>query len=224
MARLVLGIIAILATVAACASAPATAPGRDVLWRIVTECLEPSAPGYCERCAWPVAGACHIERPCEATTELWALTREFVALRDIKMCGCPVGFVHGLALPRFRVTGVDDLRRPRGIWQFAWDVARRTIADDSAIVLVANAPRLRTQDQLHVHIARLRPDARHRLATRPTTRVSRLEDVWDAAGGLADASRFREYGILVVGTSDGAFLVLADPGDVEREFGESRCR
>ena len=79
----------------ACAS-----PGssRDALLRIVSDCLDTSASRYCGRCTSPQAGTCDLEYPCTRTTEVWAQTEEYVAIRDLKMCGCPDGFVHGLAM------------------------------------------------------------------------------------------------------------------------------
>lgn len=217
-------VIAVAAAVAACALRAPTASGREVLWRIVTECIEPSAPGYCERCALPMAGACHVEPRCDRTTDVWARTRDFVAIRDIKMCGCPTSFVHGLAIPRSRVTGVEDPGRSGGIWSFAWEVARARIADDSVTALVVNALPFRGQDQLHVHIVRLRPDARARLAARTTSHIARLEDVWEAAQRLAESSGLAEYSVVVASGPGSGFVVLADGGDLEREFTEGRCR
>jgi len=79
----------------------------------------------------------------------------FTALRDIKMCGCPSDFVHGPALPIYRVTGVEDPLRPEGIWQFAWDVAIQRMKPESIALVVT--PRLhRSQNQLHVHLLRNR--------------------------------------------------------------------
>jgi CDP-diacylglycerol pyrophosphatase len=216
------GLLAVVLT--ACASASGTASGRDVLWRIVTECVEPTTPGYCARCRWPLATACAGEARCEATTELWDKRGRFVAIRDIKMCGCPADFVHGLVIPRARVVGIEDPGRPQEIWSVAWDVARSRIADASAIALAVNARRFRTQDQLHVHIVQLLPGARRRVAGRPTARVARLDAVWETADRLAGTEGLSDYGVLVAQASTDDFLVLVDPGDVEREFTESRCR
>ncbi len=91
---------------------------------------------------------------------VWAKTKQFVAIRDLKMCGCPSGFVAGLAIPRARVTGIEDPRRPEGIWPFAWEAARRRIPDDRQIGLTLNPRNLRSQNQLHVHMLRLRPETR----------------------------------------------------------------
>lgn len=218
----VMGVLAAILT--ACASAAGTAPGRDVLWRIVTECVEGTAPGYCERCRWPLATRCSGEVRCEATTDVWEKGNRFVAIRDIKMCGCPPDFVHGLVIPRTRVVGVEDPSRPPDIWSVARDVARSRIADPSAIALVVNARRFRTQDQLHVHIVRLLPRSRGILAGRPTARVARLDTVWETADRLAAAGGLRDYGVLVAQASADDFLVLIDPGDIEGAFTQSRCR
>jgi CDP-diacylglycerol pyrophosphatase len=89
---------------------------------------------------------------------------------------------------------------------------------------VVNAPQLRTQDQLHIHIVRLRREARERLAGRSTARVARLDEVWTAADRLARASGRPDYGVFVARDPAEGFVVLADTGDIERDFTESRCR
>ena len=60
-----------------------------------------------------------------APTQIWALTEEYVAIRDLKMCPCGADFVHGLALPRFTVMGVEDPQRPNAIWRFTSDAAQK---------------------------------------------------------------------------------------------------
>src|SRR5215469_14810930 len=114
----------VLVLAAGCATAGSS---RDVLRDIVLQCLDPEQPRYCARCRWPQAGTCDLEYPCTRTTEVWAQTQEYVAIRDIKMCGCPAGFVHGLAMPRYPVSGAEDWRRPDGIWRFGWEAARGRI-------------------------------------------------------------------------------------------------
>ena len=41
------------------------------------------------------------------------------------MCGCSKDFIHGLAMPRSEVTGIEDIRRREEIWQFAWDTSKK---------------------------------------------------------------------------------------------------
>jgi len=87
---------------------------RDTLWNIVSMCMDTGTADYCTTCIAPRAEA-GCNRPCENTTQVWGESPQFVVIRDRKMCGCPEGFVHGLALPRNRVTGVEDPGRPEGI-------------------------------------------------------------------------------------------------------------
>src|SRR5262249_32587725 len=144
-------------------------------------------------------------------------------IRDIKMCGCPADFVHGLALPRFKVTGVEDPRRPAGIWAFAWDTARGRIADDRQIALVVNPPTERTQDQLHVHLVRLSPNARGRVASLAPAKAERLDQVWEVASQRAAGGK--DYGVLVARDEiGGGFLVLTDSRSPEFQFTEAVCR
>jgi len=101
------------------------------------------------------------------------------------MCGCPSGFVHAIAMPRFPVTGVEDARRPDGLWSFAWDAARSRIAEPSEIALEVNPPSKRTQDHLHVHLVRLSADARAWVTALEPVRIGRLDDTWIAAAANA---------------------------------------
>ena len=87
-------------------------------------------------------------------TEVWARSHDYVAIRDRKMCGCPSDFVYGLARPLQQVTGVESKNRPSGIWDFAWDVAKKRVPEFE-IALVVNPLTYRIQDQLHVHIVKL---------------------------------------------------------------------
>ena len=198
-------------------------PSRNILYEIVAHCLDSSIPDYCVRCPAPLSGQCAMNDECSRTSEVWAQTDDYVAIRDIKMCGCPAGFVHGLAMARVAVSGFDR-QRPAGIWPFAWAVARQRIPEETGIGLVVNPASLRSQDHLHIHLVRLRQDARQRLASRTPLRVERLEDVWDAAKRHAARLGLHTYGVIVVRESDGNFLVTADGGSPEREFTQYLCQ
>jgi len=198
---------------------------RDVLWQIVSSCLNPEVAGYCKSCPWPLTGtSCAAGLSCRETTELWAQTDAYVVLRDRKACDCPDGFVHGLAIPRGRVTGVEDSARPDGIWPFAWATALKRIADPSAAALMVNSAATRAQDQLHVHILRLKKDAREKFASAWVGHVQKLAGVWQTAGKLAAAAGFDDYGVLVAKATEGGFLVVVDQASPEKKYGIDRCR
>jgi len=219
-------VVALVAAAILTGCAPHAGGSRDILWRIVSQCLDPTVPGYCTTCAVPIEGTCGDARGCKATVDVWAKTADYVAIRDIKMCGCPTGFVHGLALPRARVTGVEDARRPAGIWPFAWQTAQSRIADEQEIALVVNPPGLeRTQNQLHVHLVRLRPGARARLAADSAARAPHLDLVWDVAARHAAAKGLASYGVLVL-RDDAAddFLVITPRESPEHQFTAATCR
>lgn len=205
---------------------PPVAEGAgDVLWEIVSTCMDTSAADYCTRCRRPrVEAACAKDGKCTDTTEVWAETRDYVVIRDIKMCGCPQGFVHGLAIPRARVTGVEDTRRPDGIWQLAWDAAEKKIPEPAEIALVVNPQRRRSQDQLHVHILRLKKDARPQFSGLPASRLNDLEGVWRAAGRIAAAMNLKDYGVIVVAHPDGGFMVRVEKDSPERLYTDETCR
>lgn len=201
------------------------AGSRDVLWDIISSCLDPGAADYCTRCRWPLTEtACAAEILCKATTEVWAENEAYVALRDRKMCGCPDGFVHGLVIPRSKVTGVEDPSRPDGIWGFAWATAVGKIGDESAAALAVNPVATRAQDQLHVHILRLRKDARQRFDKGHSTCVDKLEEVWKAAARMAAAAGFADYGVLVASRPEGGFIVVVDTVSPEKSYAIERCR
>ena len=205
----------------ACAS-----PGssRDALLRIVSDCLDTGAPRYCARCGAPQAGTCDLEYPCTRTTQVWAQTEEYVAIRDLKMCGCPDGFVHGLAMPRYPVSAPEDPRRPVGLWRFGWDVARSRIPEERDIALIVNPAPIRTQDQLHIHLVRLLPGARARLDALGPVSIERLEDVWPVAEQSAATRGLTSYGVIVVLSLDRGWLAAADPGVTETVFTVARCK
>jgi len=195
----------------------------NALHRIVEACLDTGNPSYCSRCPSPQAGYCQLDYPCSRTTQVWAVNQEYVAIRDLKMCGCPAGFVHGLALPRFTVTGVEDPRRPDGIWPFAWDVARAHIPQEDEIALAVNPPELRTQDQLHLHLVRLLPGARSEVDALGPIQVERLEDVWSAATEHAASRQLASYGVILIRGLNGGWLVAAIARSPEGSFTRSRC-
>jgi CDP-diacylglycerol pyrophosphatase len=220
---LVFGVLIIAGVLVA--TPPVAAGARDALWEIVSTCMDPSVADYCRQCRWPrIEAACTQDRKCKDTTEVWAETRDYVVIRDIKMCGCPQGFVHGLAIPRARVTGIEDPLRPDGIWRFAWDVAQKRISDESAIALVVNPPRLRSQDQLHVHILRLKNDFRQRFARLPASRIEDLDGAWRAASQIAAEMNLHDYGVLVVRHPDGGFMVRVEKDSPERLYTDWTCR
>ncbi|MCM0082738.1 CDP-diacylglycerol diphosphatase [Geomonas sp. Red32] len=202
----------------------ALAGSRDILWDIIGNCLDPSAADYCAKCRAPRAEtACAAENFCKETTEVWAETADFVAVRDRKMCGCPSGLVHGLAIPRARVAGVEDPRRPAAIWEFAWATGRSKIPEEDLLTVVVNPRSGRSQDQMHLHMVRLKKDARSRFSSYPTARIRDLANVWDTASRLACAAKLSEYGVLVARDPGGGFVVLVDAASPEKDFVQERC-
>jgi len=202
----------------------ALAASRGALWDIVNNCLDTSALDYCVVCGVPrMESTCPGQMVCEANLEVWSETSNYVALRDRKMCGCPDDFVHGLAIPRAHVIGVEDPRRPNRIWSFAWEVAKKRIDDEMDIALAVNPARFRSQDQLHVHIVRLKKDARQRIARYSPVRVGSLDQVWSVAREKAREQKLDDYGVLVVAHPEGGYLVLIDRDSTEKLFTEATC-
>ncbi|NTW66246.1 MAG: hypothetical protein HGB21_08080 [Nitrospirae bacterium] len=201
------------------------AESRDALLTIISSCLDINAPDYCKHCPAPrPESSCAQNLDCRATTEVWEETAAYVVIRDRKMCGCAPGFVHGLVIPRARIWGVEDPQRPDDIWRIAWAMARKRIAEEDAIALVANPPGSRSQDQLHVHIVRLRSDVRGFLDGARSGRVQNLDEVWSAAAKKATAAKLQDYGVLVTRHRDSGFLVLVDAGSPEKLYTSWECK
>jgi CDP-diacylglycerol pyrophosphatase len=204
---------------------PAQPRPRDVLWHIVSICIDIHQADYCTRCFSPrTDSSCGSHRACDDTTEIWKEDSDYVAIRDIKMCGCGKNFVHGLAMPRSPVTGVEDPRRPEGIWNFAWMVAKKRIGKESDIALVVNPARRRTQDQLHVHIVKLLPNARRRFTGAASVRVPSLSAVWREAAHTAARAGLKDYGVLVAKLPEGDFLVIVEEKSPEKMYTQGECR
>ena len=205
-------------------SAAGSSGSRDIIWEMVSNCLDPNLKDYCKLCRWPIApNAFTGDDSCGKTTEVWAKTTEFVAIRDRKMCGCPEDFVHGLAIPLHRITGVEDPLRPDGIWEFAWTLAKNRIDAQTSIALAVNPPARRSQDQLHVHIVRLRTDARLKLARKKSAHICCLEGVWEKAAELASDEGLNVYGVLVFRAPGKGYMVIVDKNSPEELYTEEKC-
>ena len=199
-------------------------PRSGILLDIVSKCIDTSASNYCSVCISPRADAnCSIMSQCTKTTEVWSVTDEYVAIRDIKMCACPAGFVHGLALPRYPVTGVEDPKRPDGIWSFAWNAARSRIEPES-IALVVNPQFRRSQNQLHVHLLRLKDDAHSIDNSFLAGHVDNLDSVWSLAQDSAHAQGLSDYGVLVKAEGARKFAVYIASESPEALFTQATCR
>jgi len=194
----------------------------DILLHIVTQCIDPSIQNYCSQCMSPrLEGHCGVTE-CKKTTDVWASNDQFVAMRDIKMCGCPAHFVHGLALPKSVVTGVEDPKKPEGIWQFAWDEAAKKIEPES-IALVVNPQFHRSQNQLHLHMLRLTSKARDHLTHNDPHFVENLDQVWSVASKAASTKGLRDFGVIVIQAQDHPFMIVVTEYSPEAAFTQWRC-
>ena len=195
----------------------------DVLLHLVNQCVNPATAEYCSTCRAPRADtACGSGKACRQTTEVWALTNQFTAIRDIKMCGCPADFVHGLAMPLATVTGVEDPARPEAIWSFAWQQAQARI-EPQHIALVVNPRLQRSQNQLHVHLLRLRAAQDAALAPHVVAEPSQLDAVWATAERAARERGLNDYGVLVTARRGGGYRLAITPFSPEEAFTEWRC-
>ena len=195
----------------------------DILLHIASQCVDPSIKNYCSQCMLPRRDThCGGINECKKTNEVWVLNKEYVAIRDIKMCGCPVDFVHGLAMPRDIVTGVEDANRQEGIWKFSWDVAIERM-EPSSIALVVNPKSQRTQNQLHIHLVRLDKNARGNFSQYSPVHVDSLEHVWAVAEKDAKLKELSEYGVLVAQSAPGKYILITTPNSPEAAFTQWAC-
>jgi CDP-diacylglycerol pyrophosphatase len=214
--------IMLLAYVQSDARAAGPVARSDILLHIVTQCADPTIQDYCNQCMSPrLEGHCGVSE-CKKTTEVWAMNDQYLAMRDIKMCGCPASFVHGLALPRSVITGVEDPKKPEEIWQFAWDQAMKKMEPES-IALVVNPRGFRSQNQLHIHLLRLSSKAREKLSQNAPIILENLDRVWSSARQSATSKGLNDYGVIVVQTKDQKFMVVTTEYSPEGAFTQWRC-
>lgn len=224
-------LIALLTTTALASDPPplgTPAPHADALWRIVSSCID--GEDGLSFCKCPAFNRSCCERTATPNADVvWAESADFVAIRNMSMCGCGGDFVAGLALPRARITGIEDPKRPDGIWPFAWDVARKHIPETSEIALVINPPEDRTQNQMHVHIVRLTPKGRAQIDTSTTgddtigLTLPDLRGVFTAAVEKLGPERIGGWGIIVTPWPAGGYrAVLVDEQSPE-SFTEHAC-
>ena len=200
------------------------AVSSDTLLHIVQQCVDPSIQNYCAQCRLPQKSAeCLAAPTCRSTVEIWAEDKDFVAMRDIKMCGCPEDFVHGLVLPKATITGVEDPNKPDSIWLFSWRIAQlRMSARD--IALAVNPRLRRTQNQLHVHLVRLKPESRSQFGMHMVGETSDLSSVWHIAERAADARQMDDFGVLVFQTDASKFGVVISGDSPEGLYTHAVCR
>src|SRR5262245_47924245 len=99
------------------ASAAALEP-RNLLWKLIA-CVDPARTMNREYCPKPRADELENRHPsCAQTTQVWKQSEHYVAIRDMRMCDCPAGFVHGLAVPFAHIAGIESESLPEGIWEF----------------------------------------------------------------------------------------------------------
>jgi len=209
----------------------------DALWQIVSTCIDERSDPQAALCSCPaLVHSCCDDAGTPDGDVVWSKTAQFVAIRDLVACGCPGSFVAGLALPRTRITGIEDPARPDAIWPFAWQVARSRIPAEVEIGLAINPIDARSQNQMHVHMLRLKPGVRAaiegarasgRLADPAGTVVVALPDlsgVFAAAAARVGASEMGLHGILVVAARDGGFLAAITDRRSPQAFTVNRCR
>ena len=228
MRRHVAALAAALAVAGCAASRDHPGTGPSALWTIVSRCVDRQTAAYCS-CP-PFELSCCGNPSTPDADVVWARTADFVVIRDLRMCGCPPGFVSGLAMPVTRVSGIEDPRRPEGIWPFAWEAARARIPDQQAIGLVLNPPDARTQNQMHVHLLRLRAEVRPWLdgdaPAPPGVQVIPVQDlgaVFAAVQARVGADHMRDTGVLVARGRGAGWRAVLTGRTSPQAFTLNRC-
>jgi len=214
---------------------PATAPGgkTDALWNLISLCINQSESKYC-LCSTMIKTCCNDpDTPDEDV--VWSLDKDFLVIRDIRQCGCPKGFVTAITMPRMKVTGIEDPKRPEGIWLFAWDTASRVIPDHGEIGLTINPQGRRSQNQMHVHIQRIKPETRkwfddpamRRQASEKYKLIfidlDDLGGVFKAVGEKVGISRMKDTGVLIVKSTNTGFQAMITFDKSPEAFVEKFC-
>jgi CDP-diacylglycerol pyrophosphatase len=228
MRRRVAALAAAIAVAGCVASREHPGTGPNALWTIVSRCVDRQTAAYCS-CP-PFELSCCGNPSTPDADVVWARTADYVVIRDLTMCGCPPDFVAGLAMPLTRISGIDDPRRPEGIWPFAWGVARARIPDELAIGLAINPPDARTQNQMHVHLLRLRAGVRTWLdsdAPAPpgvqVVPVPDLDGVFAAVQARVGAEHMRDTGVLVARGRRGGWRAVLTDRTSPQVFTVNRC-
>ncbi|WP_421535061.1 CDP-diacylglycerol diphosphatase [Pseudomonas marginalis] len=165
----------------------------------------------------------------------------YLAIQDAKMCNCakaaPGGiddFVHGLVIPRDPMTGVEEQEKYatyHDAWALAWNLGLEKMSQE-AMVLVANPPiPMRSQNQLHIHMAQLKPGARKAIDMERYTAQCTDQDgldgcVWDKVVSLAHTAGYvpsidQGYGVAVMRSTEGdgwTIAVVAPTVSTEEKF------
>ena len=228
MRRRVAALAAAIAVAGCVASRDHPGTGPSALWTIVSRCVNRQTAAYCS-CP-PFELSCCGNPSTPDVDVVWARTADFIVIRDLRMCGCPPDFVSGLAMPLTPISGIEDPRRPEGIWPFAWGVAQARIPDDLAIGLVINPPEARTQNQMHVHLLRLRADVRPWLdgdaPAPPGVRVVPVPDldaIFAAVQARVGAEHMRDTGVLVARGRRGGWRAVLTDRTSPQAFTVNRC-
>lgn len=135
-------------------AALAQRPDAGALWSIVHDRCEPHARQNSD------------PAPCVYVS----LTEGYAVLKD----NSPAKPLHYLLIPTDRLTGIEDpavvAPEQPNRWAEAWDARRfvaalagRALSRDE-VVLAVNSPFARSQNQLHIHVACLKPEMRAALA------------------------------------------------------------
>jgi CDP-diacylglycerol pyrophosphatase len=92
------------------------------------------------------------------------------------------------------------------------------------IALVVNPRLRRSQNQLHVHLVRLKPETRSLMASNLVGETSELSSVWRIAQRAADERQMNDFGVLVFQTAKNKFGVVISSDSPEGLYTRAVCK
>jgi len=212
----------------------AVSGGRaDALWNLISLCVNAPVSKYCE-CPAMIKTCCGDPDTPDASV-VWSLNDDYLVIRDLRQCGCQKGFITAITMPRMKVTGIEDTKRPEGIWRFSWDAAARVIPESSEIGLTINPQGRRSQNQMHIHIQRIKSETR-KWFDDPALRkdaigkynlifidLDDLGGVFKAVGEKVGSSRMKDTGILAVKSRNAGYQAMITFDKSPEAFVEKFC-
>lgn len=153
----------LLASVTGGVSAQTPQPGSQsaTIGRATAACVIAPKPNS----LWSLAQCCAKDLKSNPGCRYYNKADEFIILKD----NDPIKPAAFLMIPAVKVTGIEDKQifdRPFvDFWAYGWQEAQTYIKKPAAeTALAINSASGRTQDQLHIHIACIRPDVAQALA------------------------------------------------------------
>jgi CDP-diacylglycerol pyrophosphatase len=162
---------------------------------------------------WSLAECCAKDLRSDRDCRYYNKADEFIILKD-NSSKKPAAY---LIIPTAKITGIDDqeIFAPPFVdfWSYAWQQAQTYLKKPAAeTALAINSKPRRTQEQLHIHIACVRPDVAQALAQNDAKIGSDPATAWQTALG-PNSNTYRVIKTSGLAAADSPYkLVAAMPG------------